>query len=82
MQALTQVAAQLLRENWSIVEDLFQAAAATVHHLKKRSQPCAPEAPNPKPSLVPPCESLTTPPKTRTGTAVSSAPMPIATKCA
>ena len=33
MQAFTQVAAQLLRENWSIVGDLFRAAAATVHHL-------------------------------------------------
>ena len=53
MQALTQVAAQLLRENWSIVEDLFRAAAAIVHHLKKRSQPCALENPNPKRTCIP-----------------------------
>jgi len=39
MEALTQVAARLLRENWSIVEDLFRAAVATVHRLKKRSPP-------------------------------------------
>ena len=58
MQALTQVAARLLRENWSIVEDLFRAAAATVHHLKKRSQPCAPKNPNPKRTCMP-----RTPPK-------------------
>ena len=38
MEALTEIAAQLLRENWSIVEDLFRAVA-TVHHLKKRSPP-------------------------------------------
>ena len=48
MQALTQVATQLLRENWSVVEDLFLAAAATMHHLKKRSQPCGPDDSNPK----------------------------------
>ena len=48
MQVLTDVAAELLRENWSIVEDFFRAAAATVHHLKKRSQPCASENSNPK----------------------------------
>ena len=47
-QALTQVAAQLLRENWSIVEDLFRAAVATLQHLKKRSQPCGPENSNPE----------------------------------
>ena len=58
MQALTQVVAQLLSENWSIVEDLFRAAAATVHHLKKRSQPCAPENPTPKRTCMP-----RTPPK-------------------
>ena len=40
MHLLTKVAAHLLRENWSIVEDLFRAAAATVHHPKKRLQPC------------------------------------------
>ena len=48
MQGFTNIAAQLLRENWSIVEDLFQAAAATVHHLKKHSQPCNSENSNPK----------------------------------
>ena len=47
MQALTQVAAQLLRENWSIVEDLFRAAAATVHHLKNYIHPCPPPPPPP-----------------------------------
>ena len=40
MQALPNISAQLLRESWSIVEDLFRDTAATVHHLKKRSQPC------------------------------------------
>ena len=39
MQALTNIAARLLRENWSIVEDLFRDAAAAVHHFKKCSQP-------------------------------------------
>ena len=52
-QALTQVAAQLLRENWSIVEDLFRGAAATLHHLKKRSQPCGSENCNPKRICMP-----------------------------
>ena len=33
---------------YCIAEDLFRVAAATVHHLKKRSQPCAPENPNPQ----------------------------------
>ena len=37
MQALTNIAAQLLRKNSSIVEDLFRDAAATVHHFEKRS---------------------------------------------
>ena len=46
--ALTQVAAELLRENRFILEDLFRAAAATVHHLQKRSQPCGPQTSNPK----------------------------------
>jgi hypothetical protein len=40
MQALTSIAAQLLQKNWSIMEDLFRDAAATVHHFKKRSQAC------------------------------------------
>ena len=39
MQVLTTIAAQLLMEKWSIMEDLFRADAATVHHLEKRSQP-------------------------------------------
>ena len=47
-KALTQVAALLLRQNWSTTEDLFRAAAATVHHLKKRLQPCDPGNPNQK----------------------------------
>ena len=54
MPALTQVAAELLRENRSTLEDLFRAAAATVHRLKKRSQPCGPETSNPKRICVPP----------------------------
>ena len=48
MQQLAKVAAHLPRDNWSIVEDLFQAVAATVHHLKKCSQPCISEYSNPK----------------------------------
>ena len=39
IRQLTKIAAHLLKEKWSIVEDPFRAAAATVHHLKKRSQP-------------------------------------------
>ena len=50
MQALTNIAAQLLRQNWSIMEDLFRDAAATVHHFKKRSQPC--NTTNSKPNRV------------------------------
>ena len=53
MQALTQVAAQLRQENWSTVEDLFWAAVATVHHLKKRSQPYDFASPNPKRNCMP-----------------------------
>ena len=48
MQQLTKVATHLLRENWSIVEDLFRAPAATMHHLQKRSLPCTSEYSNPK----------------------------------
>ena len=48
MQTLTHVATQLLRENWSAAEDLFRAAVATVHHLKKRSRPYDTANPNPK----------------------------------
>jgi hypothetical protein len=50
-QALTNIAAQLLRKNWSFVENLFWDAAATVHHFKKRSQPC--NSVNSKPKRVP-----------------------------
>ena len=53
MQTLTNIAAQLLRENWSIVEDLFRDAAATVHHFKKRSQPCNPRDSKPKRARTP-----------------------------
>ena len=48
MQQLTKIAAHLLKEKWSVVEDLFRAAAATMHHLKKRSQPFTSEYSNPK----------------------------------
>ena len=48
MQQLTKVAAHLLRENRSMVEDLFRAAASTMHHLKNRSQPCISEYSQPK----------------------------------
>ena len=53
MEALTQVAAQLLRENWSIVEDQFRAAIATVHSLKKRSPPGDSAHSNPKRICMP-----------------------------
>ena len=53
MQLLTKVAAQLLRENWSIVEDLFRAAAVTMRHLKKRLPPCNSENSNPKRVRIP-----------------------------
>ena len=43
MQALINIAAQLSRKNWSIVEDLFWDAAATVHHFKKHLKPCNPK---------------------------------------
>ena len=51
MQALTHVATQLLRENWSAAEDLFRAAVAIVHHLKKRSRPY--DTANPKRTCTP-----------------------------
>ena len=54
MQQLTKIAAHLLKELWSIAKDLFRAAAATVHHLKKRSQPFALEYSNPKRVHMPP----------------------------
>ena len=53
MQALTHVATQLLRENWSAAEDLFRAAVATVRHLKKRSRPYDTANPNPKRTYTP-----------------------------
>ena len=53
MQVLTCIAAQLLKEKWSIVEDVFWAHAATVHRLKKRSQPCNSESSNPKKICMP-----------------------------
>ena len=53
MQMLTSIAALLLRENWSIVEDLFRAAAATIHHFKKRSQPYDSENSKPKRIRIP-----------------------------
>ena len=53
MQQRTKVAAHLLRENWSIMEHLFRAAADTVCHLKKRSQPCISEYSNPKRVRIP-----------------------------
>ena len=37
MQAILGIASQLLQEGWSMREDLSQTAAATVHHLRKRS---------------------------------------------
>ena len=42
MQALTNIAAQLLRQNWSIMEDLFRDATATVHQFNMLSQPATP----------------------------------------
>ena len=48
MQQLTKIAAHLLKETWSIAEDLFRAAAATVHHLENRSQAFPSEYSNPK----------------------------------
>ena len=53
MQALTHVATQLLKENWSAAEDLFRTAVATVHHLKKRSRPYDTANPNPKRTYTP-----------------------------
>ena len=53
MQQFAKVAAHLLGENWSIVEDLFRAAAATLHHLKKRSQPRISEYSNAKRVRIP-----------------------------
>mmetsp|Transcript_61643 Transcript_61643/g.102323 ORF Transcript_61643/g.102323 Transcript_61643/m.102323 type:complete len:83 (-) Transcript_61643:36-284(-) len=38
MQAITTVASRLLKEGWSIREDLYWAHAANVQHPKKRSK--------------------------------------------
>jgi hypothetical protein len=48
MQTITKLAAQLLQEKWSIVEDFFWIEAATVHCLEKRSQPCDSQVPESK----------------------------------
>ena len=72
MQALTQVAAQLIRENWSTAEDLFRAAVATVHHLKKRSQPYDSASPQPKTEL----HALHSPTTLRVRVAVTVWPSP------
>jgi hypothetical protein len=53
----TKYAAQVLQEQWSIVDDSFRSEAATVHRLKKRSQPYDSQAPASKrlcaPRIVP-----------------------------
>ena len=54
MQQLTKIAAHRLKEKWSNVEDLFRAAAAAVHHLKKCSQPFTSEYSNQKRVRIPP----------------------------
>ena len=50
MQVLTRFAAQ---QKWSNAEDCFWADAATVHLLKKRSQPCNSESSNLKKTCMP-----------------------------